>query len=75
MPGKHRSRVVEVEIGRRTAYFSGTGVAAVLDELGIRRMRCPYTRRVCCPVDRADDAIAYMEHRQHRVVNLVAGAS
>ncbi len=66
------SRVVEVEIGRRTAYFTGTGVASVLVELGIPRMRCPYTRRVCCPIDRADDAIAYLEHRLHRVVTVVA---
>ncbi len=65
------SRVVEVEIGKRTAFFTGTGVAAVLDELGIPRMRCPYTRRVCCPIDRADDAITYIEHRQKRVVSLV----
>lgn len=69
---KTTSRVVEVEVGKRSAYFTGTGVAAVLDELGIPRMRCPYTRRVCCPIDRADDAIAYMEHRQRRVVTLVA---
>ena len=75
MPGKRLSRVVEVEIGRRTAYFTGTGVAAVLDRLEIPRMRCPYTRRVCCPIDRADDAMAYIEHRQKRVVHLVVGAS
>ncbi len=66
------SRVVEVEIGRRTAYFTGTGVASVLDELGIPRMRDPISKRVCCPIDRADDVIAYMEHRLHRVVTLVA---
>jgi hypothetical protein len=75
MPGKHRSRVVEVEVGRRTAYFSGTGVAAVLDHLGIPRMRDPFSKRICCPIDRADDAIAYLEFRQNRVVNLVVGAS
>lgn len=69
---RSQSRVVEVQVGKRTAYFTGSGVAAVLDQLGIPRMRCPYTRRVCCPVDRADDAIAYMEHRQRRVVSLVA---
>jgi hypothetical protein len=45
----------------------------VLDILGIPRMRCPYTKRVCCPIDRADDAIAYMEHRQRRVVTLTMG--
>jgi hypothetical protein len=67
-----RSRVVEVEVGKRTAWFTGTGVASVLDALGIPRMRCPYTRRVCCPIDRADDAISYMEYRQNRVVTLVA---
>ncbi len=70
-----RSRVVEVEIGKRSAFFTGTGVAAVLDQLGIPRMRCPYTRRVCCPIDRADDAIALLEFRQNRVVQLVASAS
>jgi hypothetical protein len=67
------SRVVEVEVGKRTAYFTGTGVTAVLDQLGIPRMRCPITRRVCCPIDRADDAIAYMEYRQRRVVTVTAG--
>lgn len=68
------SRVVEVEVGRRTAWFTGTGVAAALDDLGIPRMRCPHTRRVCCPVDRVDDAIAYLQHRQ-RVVTIVAVAA
>ncbi len=70
---RRQSRLVEVEVGKRTAYFTGTGVVAVLDALGIPRMRCPYTRRICCPIDRADDAIAFMEHRQRRVVSIVVG--
>ena len=72
---RRTSRVVEVEVGKRTAYFTGTGVGAVMDALNVPRMRCPYTRRACCPVDRADDVITYIEHRQRRVVTVVPGAS
>lgn len=67
------SRVVRIEVGpRNTSYLHGTGLTAILDELGVPHMRCPIRKVLCCPSDRLDDVLALIEHRDRRVVDLVA---
>lgn len=70
---RNASRTVQIEVGARSAWFHGTGVAAVLDELGIPRMRDWHPDRkglVMCAVDRVDDVLAVLEYRDGRVVEL-----
>lgn len=77
-PGRRRrsaSRLVQVEVGARSAWWHGTGVAAALDEIGIPRMRDWHPDRkgvLMCPVDRVDDVLAILEYRERRVVELTA---
>lgn len=66
------SRAVTVEVGRRSAWLRGYGLAALLDEVGVPRMWCPFQKCLTCPVDRVDDVLALVEHRDNRVVELVA---
>ncbi|MGY1830141.1 hypothetical protein ACI8AA_06875 [Geodermatophilus sp. SYSU D01180] len=67
---------VRVEIGRRnSAWLYGKGLARMLDELGIPHARDwhPDRRRVLmCPVDRVGDLLALLEHRDKRVVEVMA---
>lgn len=66
-------RVVRIEVGpKNTSYLHGAGLTAVLDELGVPHMRCPIRKVLCCPSNRLDDVLAYLEHRGGRVVDLVA---
>lgn len=69
---RRRSRVIRVEIGRRSAWLHGTGLAALLDAAGIPNMRCPFQKSLTCPVDRVDDLLALLEHRDGRVAELLA---
>ena len=66
------TRSVTVEVGRRSAWLRGTGLAPVLDEIGVARMWCPFQKCLTCPVDRVDDVSAIVEHRQRRFVEVVA---
>lgn len=64
-----------IEVGARSAWFHGTGVASVLDEIGIARMRDWHPDRkgvLMCPVDRVDDVVAMLEYRDRRVVELTS---
>ncbi len=75
MAAKRRThpRIVRIEVGpRNTSYLHGPGLTAILDELKVPHMRCPYRRVLSCPSDRLDDVMAYLEHRDGRVIELVA---
>jgi hypothetical protein len=66
---------VQIEVGARSAWFHGTGVAAVLDEVGIPRMRDWHPERkgvLMCPADRVDDVLAILEYRDRRAIELLA---
>jgi len=69
---RSRSKVVRIEVGRRSAWLHGTGLAAACDEAGVPRMWCPFHRALTCPVDRVDDLLALLEFRDGRVIDLVA---
>ncbi|MGY1736345.1 hypothetical protein [Geodermatophilus sp. SYSU D00684] len=69
----HQRATVRVEVGRRTCWLYGAGIARMLDELGIPRARDWHPDRrgvLMCPVDRAGDLLALLEHRDRRVVEL-----
>lgn len=69
---RRASRVVRIEVGpRNTSYLHGTGLVPILDRLGVPHMRCPYRRVLSCPSDRLDDVLAYLDHRERRVVELL----
>ncbi len=78
--GKRRRRSAEpvrIEVGARSCWGYGTGLAALLDEIGSPRMWCPFlssgrNKVVTFPVDRADDLLTLLEHRERRVVEVVA---
>ncbi|MGY1691986.1 hypothetical protein [Geodermatophilus sp. SYSU D01105] len=68
-----RSRVISIEVGpRNLSYLQGTGLTAVLDELGVPYMRDPLRQVLCCPSNRLDDVLAVLEHRDGRAVELLA---
>jgi hypothetical protein len=67
------SRVVRIEVGlRNTSYLDGTGLTAVLDELGVPHTRDPVRKVLCCPSNRLDDVLAVLEYRHGRVIDLQA---
>lgn len=66
------SRTVTVEVGRRSAWVRGQGIAPVLDELGCPRMWCPFQKALTMPVDRVDDLLAVVEFRDRRAIELTA---
>lgn len=66
------SRVVRVEVGKRSAWLHGTGLSAALGDAGIPKMWCPFQKALTCPVDRLDDLLALLEHRDRRPVELLA---
>ncbi|MGY1680714.1 hypothetical protein [Geodermatophilus sp. SYSU D01176] len=66
-------RVIRIEVGpRNTSYLHGAGLVPILDKLGVPHMRCPYRRVLSCPSNRLDDVLAYLDHRDSPVVELVA---
>jgi len=69
--GQNRRQPVRVELGRRTAWLSGPGVAEALRLAGSPSMRCPKRRVWCCPVDRVSDVLAVVEGVQGRRIELV----
>ncbi len=73
MTARGRGRVVRIEVGpRNTSYLHGAGLAAVLDALGVPHMRDPIRKTLCCPSDRLDDVLVYLDARDNSVVDLVA---
>ncbi len=69
------SRLVCVEIGARSAWWYGAGVAAAMDEIGVPRMRDWHPDRkgvLMCAIDRVDDVLAVLEYRDGRVIELTA---
>jgi hypothetical protein len=67
------SRVIRIEVGpRNTSYLHGAGLTAILDRLGVPHMRDPWRKVLSCPSDRLDDVLAYLDHKDKRVVDLVA---
>lgn len=66
------SRDIRIEVGRRSAWIRGWGMAAVADEVGVPRMWCPRQKCLTVPVDRVDDILAIVETRGRRYVDLVA---
>ena len=64
---------VRIEVGARSCWLYGAGLARLLDELEIPRMRDwhPDRKRILmCPVDRVGDVLALLEHRDRRNVEL-----
>ena len=66
------SRTVQIEVGRRSAWLRGVGLAPLLDEIQSPRMWCPREKCLTCPIDRVDDLLALLEHRDGRPVELTA---
>ncbi len=66
---KHR-QPVRVELGRRSAWLFGPGVAEAVRLAGSPSMRCPKRKALCCPVDRVSDVLAIIEGVQGRRVEL-----
>lgn len=67
---RQTSRIITVEVGRRSAWLRGYGLARVLDEIGSPRMWCPRQKCLTVPVDRVDDVLAIVEFRDRRMVEL-----
>jgi hypothetical protein len=65
-------RAVDIEVGRRSAWIRGTGIARLLDEIASPRMWCPRQKCLTCPVDRVDDLLRLLEDREGRYVELTA---
>lgn len=63
---------VRIEVGRRSAWLHGYGLHRLLDELHSPWMWCPVQHCLTCPVDRVGDLLALIEHRDKRVVELLA---
>lgn len=68
---------VRIEIGARSAWGYGPGLAALLDEIESPRMWDPVrshgrTKVVTFPTDRASDLITLLEHRENRPVEISA---
>lgn len=72
---KAQSKTLTVEIGpRHTTYITEGGhIVPVLNTLGIPRQWHPGRRCWAIPTNRADDLLAYCEHKQKRAVNVQAG--
>lgn len=69
----YQRATVRVEVGARSCWLTGAGLAKLLDELAIPRMRDWHPDRrgvLMCPVDRVGDLLALLEHRDRRVVEL-----
>jgi hypothetical protein len=77
-PRRRRSRgPVLIEVGSRSCWTNSPGVYAVCEEIGVPYMWDPYrshgrNRTLTFPVDRADDVITALEHREHRRVTVEA---
>lgn len=67
---------VLIEVGARSAWGYGAGLAALLDEIESPRMWDPVrshgrTKVVTFPIDRTDDLVTLLEHRENRPVEIV----
>lgn len=63
---------VRIEVGRRSAWLYGQGVAKALAATQTPSMRCPVTKTYTVPIDRLADVMAYIEHgRRHWHIELV----
>ncbi|HLM07498.1 MAG TPA: hypothetical protein VK402_20145 [Blastococcus sp.] len=71
---RRSSAPVRIEVGARSCWGYGRGLAPLLDEIGSPRMWCPFKKTLTFPVDRCDDLLALLEHRHGRVVELTAVA-
>lgn len=71
MTARNRRAPVRVELGRRTAYLTGPGVAEAVRLAGSPSMRCPKRKALCCPIDRVSDVLAVVEGVQGRRVELI----
>lgn len=63
---------VHIEVGSRSCWGYGPGLAPLLDEIGSPRMWCPFRKALTFPIDRCDDLLALLEHRDRRVVEVTA---
>lgn len=66
---------VRVEVGARSCWLYGAGLAKLLDELEIPRQRDWRPERkgvLMCSVDRVGDLLALLEHRDRRIVEVLA---
>lgn len=63
---------VRIEVGARSCWGYGPGLAQLLDEIGSPRMWCPFKKALTFPVDRCDDLLALIEHREGRLVEITA---
>lgn len=71
-PGLRRPRhpkargTITAEVGRRTCWWTGTGIVGLLDRVGSPRQWDHLRRQWMCPVDRASDVLALAEHADGR---------
>lgn len=66
---------IRIDVGKRSAWLRGEGIARYLDEIGVPRMRDWHPERkgiLMCPVDRVDELLTLLEYRDRRIVHLMA---
>jgi hypothetical protein len=71
----HRYGDVRVEVGARSAWLYGAGLAGVCDELGVPQIRDWHPDRkgvLLVPIDWVADVLAIIEHREGRTVESTA---
>ncbi len=73
-PGRRRQRVpgtvLHIEVGRRTAWLYGAHVKALINAVDAPSQWDPARRTWMVSITRADDVIAWAEHRERRVVTV-----
>ncbi len=65
-----RRTVLHVEVGRRTAWLYGAHVKALINAVDAPSQWDPARRTWMVSITRADDVIAWAEHRERRVVTV-----
>ena len=69
----HQRATVRIEVGARSCWLHGRGLARMLEELGIPRQRDWHPDRkgtLMCPMNRVGDLLALLDHMDKRVVEL-----
>jgi hypothetical protein len=72
--GRRRRRAdpVRIEVGARTAWRHGVGLADILTAIGSPAVGCPPRGALSCPIDRVSDVLAVRERRHGPTVHLTA---
>jgi hypothetical protein len=61
-----------VEVGRQSAWLRGAGLIKLANQVASPRTWCPREKCLTVPIDRVGDILALAEHRDHRVLTVVA---